>query len=247
MNPNSVIWRSSQRAELPVFPSMAACIHCGTPWEAYKKTGRFQCIHCVQTFRKFLVPDLVSLQDEKYLSEWLQKLENLSGDGVSFRFRIARNPAQFKGFPNSEAVRTEFPVYIQDLLESEENTGRFYFEDEDWIRWEVLAQDLGQLREKIQSSPVFPKLWNSEEFSYSEQYGYINSCWTNCGEGTKLSVRLFSESAKDFIRDLLPLPIQVGWYSEVSPNPSGDNSHEFQWTLYLKNLLKYQKNSFAYG
>ncbi|AVV51646.1 ATP--guanido phosphotransferase [Leptospira santarosai] len=170
----------------------------------------------------------------------------------TYRLRIGRNLSG-RIYPTTAETTVEVPTKIfKEFLTHTLNVdpiflavkdfptripwgeGHLFFGDEDHLRWEVLAPTISELFRQIESSPL-EKLEDQNLFDYDPEIGYVTSCPTNAGSGTKISFKLSTKLWKNRKNTSFEIPDFLEFYPE--------NSSEFA-VFYLKNFTFSQKNSF---
>ncbi|MBM9500802.1 ATP--guanido phosphotransferase [Leptospira sp. 201903071] len=166
----------------------------------------------------------------------------------TFRFRISRNLSG-RIYPATSGVPTQIlkPFLLERMevdpahLRTKDlptripwGEGNLFSGDEDHLRWEILSSSLGELFRRIENSPL-EKMENRIFFDFDEELGYVTSCPTNAGLGTKISLKFSTKIWKKEGVPTFKVPGFLEFYLE--------NSSEFA-VFYLKNFAYSQKNSF---
>nr|WP_244247558.1 ATP--guanido phosphotransferase [Leptospira yasudae] len=169
----------------------------------------------------------------------------------TYRLRIGRN-LQGRIYPTQGGTAGVPTQILRDfltntlevdpaLLEGKElptrlpwGEGTLFFGDEEHLRWEIFAPSVSELFRQIETSPL-KKLENQKVFDYDSDFGYVTSCPTNAGSGTKISLKVSMRSWKNQNSSSFKVPGFLEFYLE--------NSSEFA-VFYLKNFTFSQKNSF---
>ncbi|AYV55771.1 ATP--guanido phosphotransferase [Leptospira kmetyi] len=227
------------------------CVHC---LKIFRKEYR---AHLRQKDFEFSSRFLQGAELENFLrfeslseSEKILELDRISPP-FTFRLRIGRNlkgriyptATQNAGVPTQ--ILKEFLTQTLNLDPTPLNhkelparipwgEGNLFFGDEDHLRWEVLAPTVSELFRQIENSPL-EKWENQKLFDYDPDFGYVTSCPTNAGSGTKISLKLSMKSWKNQNSPSFKFPGFLEFYLE--------NSSEFA-VFYLKNFAFSQKNSF---
>ncbi|PJZ54506.1 ATP--guanido phosphotransferase [Leptospira adleri] len=180
-------------------------------------------------------------------SEKIQELDQIAPP-FTFRFRISRNLSG-RIYPVISGVPTQIlkkfllermevdPAFLQskDLpTKIPWGEGNLFSGDEDHIRWEILSSSVGEMFRRMENSPL-EKMENQKFFDYDEELGYVTSCPTNAGLGTKISLKFSTKLWKKEGVPTFKVPGFLEFYLE--------NSSEFA-VFYLKNFAYSQKNSF---
>ncbi len=236
---NRLIW--NERGKI-------GCIHCLKIFrKEYRAYLREEKIDFSSRYLKGAEAEKIAGFESLSENEKIRTLDRIAPP-FTFRFRISRNLSG-RIYPATSGVPTQFlKTFLKERMEVDPaflqskdlpkripwGEGNLFSGDEDHIRWEILSHSVGDLFKRIESSPL-EKMENQNFFDFDEELGYVTSCPTNAGLGTKMSLKF---STKLWEKDGVPtfkVPGFLEFYLE--------NSSEFA-VFYLKNFAYSQKNSF---
>ncbi|MCB1159236.1 MAG: hypothetical protein H7A25_18255 [Leptospiraceae bacterium] len=183
------------------------CPFCGLSRKKFSRYGKLGCKYCLESFediiqkfyeKLYFFPFQVGGAEKEELLPFYENAEKkglfaviseLRQKGISIRLRIARNISNFPYPIHRSVSKLRIISFLKEkkITQSLPEEYSLYYLDEDHVR---LSTMIGSEKD-LQNWEINTSALNHPElFEFSSFGGYINSCPSNCGKGTKISVRL---------------------------------------------------------
>ncbi len=183
----------------------ASCLYCGTTRQVFVKKGKVGCSHC---YTNLLTPSEIYrysnlskfafykiAQVSTFQFDLKSILDSLLFQGISIRFRFARNLKNFP-FQISESFMDSFFEKSQKVFKNYFNLSSYHWKySNDWLYLDLFDEDHFRIycypkskKEIIEFFNVMRQLDKLDEFAFHKQYKFLTACPTNSYLANKVSI-----------------------------------------------------------